>query len=134
MSGQPQILPWIKFDVTSLEIFEGPPLEPALIVPVNGPFTLRATFTGSGIVWEWLKNLNVPWQVSFSAEGIGAIAPDYDLGVAPGQLQPGQNTYQANFAYAGIPVAGVYEVACLVRFPNLPGMTGFNVPLMIEVY
>ncbi len=134
MPGQPMISPWINFDVTKLEIFEGPPLNPSVIVPVNGPFTLRATFEGSGIIWEWLKNLNVQWQVSFSAEGHGVNAPDYELGVSPGHLQPGQNTYHSDLAYAGIPVAGVYQVACLVRFPNCPGMTGFNVPLMIEVY
>jgi hypothetical protein len=134
MPGQPQINPWIVFDVTKLEIFEASPLNPSLIVPVNGPFTLRATFEGSGIIWEWLKNLNVKWQVSFSAEGNGIHAPDYDLGVTTGNIQPGQNTYQADLAYAGIPIAGVYQIACLVRFTNCPGMTGFNVPLMIEVY
>jgi len=134
MPGQPQILPWIHFDVTNLEIFEAPPMNPSVIVPINGPFTLRATFVGSGIIWEWLKNLNVQWQVSFSVEGNGVNAPDYDLGMAQGHLQPGQNTYQADLVHAGIPIAGVYEVACLVRFLNCPGMTGYNVPLNIEVY
>jgi len=134
MQGQPNVPPWLVFEVTNLEIFEPPPLTPSTIVPVNGPFTLRASFQGSGIIWEWLKNLNVQFQVFFSADGFGANAPEYDLGMATGTLMPGTNAYQANFPYAGIPIAGVYEVACLVKFPNLPGLTGFVAPLMIEVY
>lgn len=135
MAGQPQLSPWIEFDVKKLEIFEPPPMNPSVIVPVNGPFTLRATFEGKGIIWEWLKNLNVEWLVSYSAEGMGVSAPDYELGTKTGNIQPGQNVYEADLLYSGIPVAGVYQVSCLVRFPKCPGMTGFNEPtLMIEVY
>ena len=135
MTGQPIIAPWLRFYADSLTILEPPPLNPSVIVPVNGPFTLRAAFHGDGIIWEWLKNLNVQWQVSYSAEGIGANAPEYDLGVTVGNLTPGTDNYQAELNYPGIPVAGVYMLVFLVRFPNLPGMTGFNdTPLMIEVY
>jgi hypothetical protein len=136
MSGQPQVLPWITFDVTNLEIFEPPAaIQPSLIVPVNGAFTLRATFTGSGIIWAWLKNLNVQWKAEFSAEGIGANALELDLGNKLGNLTPALDTYTADFVVGGgIAKEGIYEVAVLVRFPQCPGMTGFFKPLVIEVY
>ena len=136
MSGQPMVPPWLTFDVTNLEIFEpAAAISPSLIVPVNSPFILKATFTGTGLIWEWLKNLGVQWEAKFSAEGVGAHAQEYDFPVGNGNLAPGPNTFTTQINVpAGIDTPGIYEVTCLVRFPLCRGLTGFFKPLVIEVY
>lgn len=136
MTGQPTIPPFLTFDVTGIQITEpSGALLPTNIVPVDSPFSLKVLFNGSGMIWEWLKLLGVQWEAKFSAEGIGALAQEYDFPANFGNLAPGSNAFTAEIDVpAGIPVAGVYEVTCLVRFPLCRGLTGFYKPLVIEVY
>jgi hypothetical protein len=134
MSGQPNIPPWLTFDVTNIEIIEpSGAILPSNIVPVNSPFTLRTTFKGDGYIWDWLKNLNVQWEAKFSADAIG-VEPGITFPVVNGNLAPGSDTFTTHIHILGIADAGIYEIACIVRFPLCRGLTGYFKPLAIEVY
>ena len=123
------------FDVTNIEVFEpAGALAPSIVIPVGGSFNLVATFEGAGFIWAAFEGLGIAWTANFYAEGQGAAAPELDLGAVPGVLAPGGSPYSATLTVAaGIPTAGVYDMSCLVTFPAVPGMTGFNAPLHISV-
>jgi hypothetical protein len=136
MPGQPNIPGVLVFDVTNLQAFEpAGSLAPNIVIPAGGSFDLVATFDGSGFIWTAFEGLGIAWSASFYAEGQGANAPELDLGAVGGVLAPGAGPYSATLTVAaGIPTPGVYDMACMVTFPAVPGMTGFNVPLHIQIY
>ena len=126
------------FDVTDLIVIE--PLgaaDPADIIPEGGDFTLRATFTGSGSGWQGYQNLEAHYVVKFYVEGLGETAPDKDIGNVGGDLIPGNtDSYIVELPVIGGGglTEGVYKVACLVRFPDVPGMTGYFDTRLMEIY
>jgi len=137
MAGQPNFPGWLVFNVADQQVTEpAGALTPASIVPVNGPFDVIATFTGSGLIWGWLTGFgNVEYTMKFFAESIGPYAHDVDLGTVTGTLVPGQNNYQVRLhVHGGIEHEGYYEVACRVTFPGCRGMSGHcDHPLYLEV-
>jgi hypothetical protein len=138
MAGQPQVPTVLEFDVTGLTISELPgEWAPTIIVDSNKPFRVGARFEGSEPIWIGMTNAGLPYQVHYFAEGYGSSTAEVELGVRNGNLNPGQSAYTATDTQVQVPAStlspGVYELACLVRFPGWPGITGFE-KLMLEVY
>ena len=138
MSGQPQDLS-LSFDVTSITATEPAGSNaPATIVAAGQSFDLSAEFDGSGLGFLGFEAASTAWTIQYFAEGIGAGAPVVDLGAVNGTLLPAGGPYTApattlSVAAGTLPV-GVYNIACLVTFPTVPGMTGFVEGLVIQVY
>jgi hypothetical protein len=131
------------FDVTQLVVTEPATAEaPTNIIPQLGEFSVTATFTGSGTLWNNLKNMNprLAYEVIYFIEGIGASSVELDLGVHSGYLDPTKNVYEGadtTFTVAApdnqLPV-GIYRVGCTVTFPTFPGTTGFLEDFIIQIY
>lgn len=130
----------LKWDVDNLEPLETAPgaLLPLTIVPRNQPFNLKVSFSGQGLVWNWLEALGAEYTVNFYAEGYGVGAQDKDLNPAApvtGNLVAGQGAYTAELIVpANALNVGVFRIACMVKFTGLAGMTGFYDTLLLEVY
>ena len=124
---------FLKFDVTKLEVLEPANASPpSNIVSVNGRFDVKATFEGSKEFWVAMTNAEFDYEVNFYVEGIGANAPEFDLGTVTGHLVPDQYTYEIiGSVPQGIAVKGVYQVACMVRFPDYLQVGGFADPLIL---
>jgi hypothetical protein len=144
MPGQPQILGWLGFDVTNLEVTAEPGPAPTNIVKKDAGFDLTATFTGTGGIWTILELISdlpvveVVGKVTFSAEGIGADADEKDFGPEDVVLAAGGSPYSVTTTVpANALDEGVYELACFATFEVrangavvlLPGLTGHRVGL-----
>ena len=139
MAGQPQIPGVLSVDVTALEISAlGGIWMPMTIVAENESFDLGASFQGSGLVWQWLKNWGTSFRVSYFAEGIGLGPKEVDLGSTAPTALTASNTYGPADTKLTVPggtlTPGVYRIACILSFPGAPGLTGFFEQLVIEVY
>jgi hypothetical protein len=104
-----------KWSITALEAIEtsAGAEAPGNIVPINTAFQVRATFSGSGSLWNALVAAKVSYEVYFYAEGFGVAASEKDLGKKTGTLLAGNNTATIDVT-GGLP-EGVYQIACLVR-------------------
>jgi len=129
------------FAVTNLQVLEPAPAEaPTTIIPVGGEFSLTVEFTGTGSVWNNLKNMGVGYEVAYFVEGIGANAAERDLGVKAGNLVAATNVYSGADTTLAVPAAnnnlpvGIYRVGCTVTLPTFPGTTGFVEDLIIQIY
>jgi len=121
-----------NWSITMLEAIEtatGTEL-PSNIISVNTPFQLRATFKGSGSLWNAMVAAKVPYEVRFYAEGLGFTAVERDLAKATGNLVAGDN--QATITVVGGLPEGVYRIACLVRVSPGSGVNGFSDDLIVE--
>jgi len=137
MAGQPQVPGVLEFDVSNLEVSVDPSPSPTNIIPAGANFELRATFGGvaGGMWWEAMKTAGEPFTVEFFAEGLGAAAPDADLGSTPGTLLAADDTYTPVFlVVGGIANTGLYKVACVVTFDDIPGVVGYYDELFVQIY
>lgn len=143
--GQPDITGVLDFDTTNLQILgAGPQLTPVNIVSTTENFNVAASFQGAGFVWNWLKAnppakpIGEPYEIRYFAESIGTGSNNVLLGIRTGNLTTanayGPPATQLTVA-AGTLLQGVYEIACLIKFPNNPGLTGyFKMADVLEVY
>ena len=133
MPGQPTFPGWLVFNVSSLTISDN-------IVAAGTPFTLSATFDGTGSLFEGtaapptgLEGTNQPYTARFYAEGIGAGAPDIDLGNVAGNLSPAGGPYNANLM-ASIGTPGLYRIGCTVTMNNYLDIAGFQENVLLQVH
>ena len=140
--GQPQIPGFQVFDVTNLAVTAEGGAAPLNIVNTGAPFTLTATFTGSGTNWNIIEGLGtIRYRAQFFAERIGTGATNFPVVPATdeGLLVAGQGTYNINHAVpAGTLSEGLYRMGVIVTFPAIPpspgwpGMLGFYEGLLVE--
>lgn len=129
MPGQPHFPGWLIFNVTQLSASEidDPDTVVSIIDQDVSNFRVYAHFEGSGIIWGWLKALQVDWVVEYSAEALG-VGVDRVLGVVPGTLTAADHYHypETNLeVLAGTVPVGLYQLSCIVRFPLLHGLIGF---------
>jgi len=140
--GQPNLPGVLDFDTTTVAVTASPGLDPINIVQVGEPFAVALNFQGSGFVWNWLKPPftpgGAPYQIQYFAESVGPGSNNVLLGVRAGNLTAanayGPAATQLNIAVNPL-AQGIYQISCLVRFPNNPGLTGYAVMAdYLEVY
>lgn len=127
----------VGLNVDVVQVFETGDV-PADIIPEKGEFQLALSFETVGALWaSWAGD---PFKVFYYAEGIGEGTKERDLGYAEGVLKAGPDKYGAPETTLTVAAAandltpGVYRIAAVVTFPNLPGITGFTEDLLIQVY
>jgi len=84
--------------------------------------------------WVTLQGNTEPYTVEYYAEGLGVAAGDVDLGTAKGNLTAADTYTQDHVVTGGIAQPGVYKVACVVTFDNVPGVVGYYDDLIVQVY
>lgn len=125
MSGQPTLPGWLEFDVTAVTASD-------IIIQVGALFDVSVEFDGSGWIWGGMEAAGEPYTATFYMEGIGAAAPEVDLGTATGNL--GAGPYTATLTGISVATAGVYRLACMVQLDNYQVVTGFIEGLLVQVH
>jgi hypothetical protein len=129
MTGQPQLPPWLVFNVTTISASEIDDHDTVvnIIDQDVSSFQVHAHFDGSGIIWGWLKALGAEWEIVYSAEKLG-VGPDMELGTVTGTLTPANDSYGYLVTRLVVPPntvpVGLYKLSCIVRFPLLHGLNG----------
>ncbi len=143
MAGQPNLNPWITFDVTGLHVTEmgatPPVLTPHTIIPRGTAFRVSTDFTFGGALAAWLTALGLTWEAKFYCESIGP-GPEVDLGSVSGATVAGTLAYGAPDTdcpvAAGIADPGTYKLTCIVKIGGVAGpspITGFIEGPMIQI-
>jgi len=139
MAGQPTLLGWLVFDVTDLTVSDN-------TIQQGDSFDINATFTGDGAIWALLEMISdivgpgiVTATAQFSAEGMGANAPEYDLGNVPVNLTAGGSPYTATLTVdtSAAPTdmqEGVYRIQCLVQLLSSAIMGFYDGDLLASVF
>ena len=131
--GQPQLVGWLTFDVSSLAVTCEPGNPPTTVIDVGVDFTVTATFTGSGTDWDNMKDDQEQCEVKFYAEGIGVGAPDFDWGAETRNLGAADEYPVDHIVVGGIAQEGIYRLGATVAFPNKHGVLGFYEGLVIQI-
>jgi hypothetical protein len=160
MSGQPQALPWISFDVTGLSVTELPPsIAPASIIPRDGSFVLSAAFNIDGIFGKGFNDMppalgppQYEYNVTYYAESMGPAGPDYKFPPGPATTTHAIPCVRGQYSYAApqtsytVPAntmdEGTYKLTCVVKMsPIGSGSQGFPLHVvgfvegpMIDIY
>lgn len=138
MTGQPNVVGTLVFDVTNLEITAEPGLPPSNVIKKSDDFDTAVTFTGAGGIWTLLEmisdlvGVDVVAKATVSFEGIGADADEEDFSGEVSLTLVG-SPYAIPITIPGNTLdEGVYEVACYVTLEvsagggtvSLPGVFG----------
>jgi len=124
MAGQPNFPGWVVFDVSALDSSD-------IIVDVGTSFNLKATFDGSGVIWNGYEISTEPYTVNFYAERIGTGA--MNLGSVGGNLSAGGGPYTATLPTT-INTPGLYRIGCTVTLDNHLYIAGFQEGLLQQVH
>ena len=134
MTGQPNVVGTLVFDVTNLEITAEPGLPPSNVIKKSDDFDTAVTFTGAGGIWTLLEmisdlvGVDVVAKATVSFEGIGADADEEDFSGEVSLTLVG-SPYAIPITIPGNTLdAGVYIVACFVTLEFDTGV-GAPVPL-----
>lgn len=125
-----------KLNILDLTIRDNNGIDSALVVDAGVNFDLWMTFGGQGIDWKNFCNNSREYKVEYFADAKGTQG-NLNLGhTLPGvHLSPSKTLYgeQDTKISAVINTPGIYELSCVVTFPNWSGYAGFIDGLMIEV-
>lgn len=132
--------PAAKWEIPTLEVIEpAGTVLPGNIVKQGETFSLKVTFAGSGPGFLAYTNLEAPFKVRMSIEGLGE-AEEADLPAVTGKLVPGQLQYEMVVPVPQpiidkLDAESVYLVGCVITFsPTIPGMSGFIEHVPFHVY